>query len=156
MRALEWNLGSQPGVGGACGLCGHGRSRWRCIRNRRERRSSSSPEWSNGTYDLSLWHGLEHQGSKMPGQAQRGAAWRPRIEIRVCAWLSRRRTKKLALLGPATGPRSASDSAPGRQARRSSLASVLARRAQRNRSLFVIPLTGSFERAMRSRSRRGM
>jgi hypothetical protein len=103
---------------------------------------------------LMAWFGTPRIKDAWPGTAGCGLA--PElIEIRVCAWLSRRRTKKLALLGPATGPRSASDSAPGRQPRRSSLASVLARRAQRNRSLFVIPLTGSFERAMRSRSRRG-
>ena len=69
---------------------------------------------------LMAWFGTPRIKDAWPGTAGCGLA--PElIEIRVCAWLSRRRTKKLALLGPATGPRSASDSAPGRQARRSSL-----------------------------------
>jgi type IV secretory pathway TrbL component len=40
------------------------------------RRNSSSPERSNVTYDLPSGYGFEHQ-TKVPGQAQRGAAWSP-------------------------------------------------------------------------------
>ena len=76
-RSWWWRSGSWRG------------RRWSCDRSRRRRggnwrrrerwgrRNSSSPEWSNGTYDLPSGYGFEHQGSKVRGQAQRGAAWSP-------------------------------------------------------------------------------